>query len=191
MTNLRLFDPLAKLLGMPEDGILEYSFMDAVKLSGHACPTVAGAYLMTVKGVQALYPEGLPKRGGVKVYFRDGQNDGVVGVMSRVAGLITGACGDDGFKGLAGQQARRGLLFFNAKIKGEIAFERVDTKARVEVFYNPGIVPGNPQMGELLGLILQGVASEAEEKLFAGFWQKRVSLILGEYVNHPELVRVV
>ena len=40
-------DPLARFLGAAEDGIIEYTYSDAVKLAGHSCPTVASAYLMT------------------------------------------------------------------------------------------------------------------------------------------------
>mgnify|MGYP003492414693 FL=1 len=40
-------DPLAELLGAAEGGRLEYTYADAVKLTGHSCPTVAGAWLAT------------------------------------------------------------------------------------------------------------------------------------------------
>ena len=40
-------DPLAEFLGATEGGLLEYRYVDAVKLAGHSCPTVAGAWLMT------------------------------------------------------------------------------------------------------------------------------------------------
>ena len=59
---LIVYDPLAKLLGAPEDGVITYEFADVVKLAGHACPTVAGAWLLTVRGLQALYGEELPQR---------------------------------------------------------------------------------------------------------------------------------
>ena len=36
-------DPLAALLGATEDGRIEYRYLDAVKLAGHSCPTVAGS----------------------------------------------------------------------------------------------------------------------------------------------------
>ena len=39
-----LRDPLAELLGAAEGGLIEYRFADAVKLTGHSCPTVAGAW---------------------------------------------------------------------------------------------------------------------------------------------------
>lgn len=38
---LRLRDPLAAFLGAAEEGVLEYRYIDAVRLAGHSCPTVA------------------------------------------------------------------------------------------------------------------------------------------------------
>ena len=109
---IRMQDALAATLGAAQDGILEYTYLDAVKLAGHSCPTVAGAYLMTRTALSRLYPGELPRRGEVRVELRDAQEDGVVGVVANVAGLITGAAGPGGFKGLAGRHARRGLLAF-------------------------------------------------------------------------------
>ena len=47
-------DALAEFLGAAENGILTYRYADAVRLCGHSCPTVAGAYLMVIKGLEAL-----------------------------------------------------------------------------------------------------------------------------------------
>jgi len=44
--TLTLRDPLAELLGAADGGLIEYCFADAVKLAGHSCPTVAGAWLI-------------------------------------------------------------------------------------------------------------------------------------------------
>ncbi len=41
---IRLYDELAKFLGVNEDGILEFGYPDIVKSAGHSCATVAGAY---------------------------------------------------------------------------------------------------------------------------------------------------
>ena len=49
-------DPLAELLGAAEGGRFEYHYRDAVKLAGHSCPTVAGAWLMTRTALARLYP---------------------------------------------------------------------------------------------------------------------------------------
>lgn len=36
--RLRVQDPLARVFGCAQDGILEYGFVDAVRITGHACP---------------------------------------------------------------------------------------------------------------------------------------------------------
>lgn len=68
--TLTVQDPLAAFLGAAENGILTYRYADAVRLCGHSCPTVAGAYLMVIKGLKALYGEELPERGGIGMQGR-------------------------------------------------------------------------------------------------------------------------
>ena len=53
--TLRVRDPLAQFLGATTDGVLEYHYADAVRLAGHSCPTVAGAYLLTLRGLRTFY----------------------------------------------------------------------------------------------------------------------------------------
>ena len=74
--RLRVQDPLARVLGCAKDGVLEYSFSDAVRLAGHSCPTVAAAYWLTYLAFEHLYPDSLPQRGGIKVEFRDDARSG-------------------------------------------------------------------------------------------------------------------
>ena len=64
--TLTVQDALAEFLGAAEKGIMQYRYADAVRLCGHSCPTVAGAYLMTLKGLKALYGSDLPQRGGIE-----------------------------------------------------------------------------------------------------------------------------
>jgi len=91
VARITLYDPLAEFLGTAGNGRIEYGYLDAVKLAGHSCPTVAGAYLMTRQALGRLYPDGLPERGGIRVEFGAAQTDGVTGVIAAVAGLLTGA----------------------------------------------------------------------------------------------------
>lgn len=53
--TLTVRDPLAQFLGATADGAITYGYADAVKLAGHSCPTVAGAYLMVLQGLAELY----------------------------------------------------------------------------------------------------------------------------------------
>ena len=67
--RIRLRDPLAEFLGAFEGGVIEYAYLDAVRLAGHSCPTVASAYWLTRQALRALYGDALPERGGVRVAF--------------------------------------------------------------------------------------------------------------------------
>ena len=183
-------DPLAELLGAAAEGVIEYSYLDAVKLAGHSCPTVAGAYLMTMKALRALYPDSLPQRGGIRVEFREPQAAGVTGVMAAVAGLITGAAQEGGFKGIAGRFDRRNLLFFGRECGGEVRFTRLDTQAAVEASYHPQAVPPAAEIPGLVATLAAGDASPTLKEEFSRLWQDRVRRILVDHADLPGLVVV-
>ncbi|MDD2697259.1 MAG: hypothetical protein PHF17_00510 [Arcobacteraceae bacterium] len=132
-----LQDDLAKTLGTFEDGIVEFSYLDVVKCAGHSCPTVTGAYLSTLVGLKALYPNGYPKRGEIKVELPNDITEGVTGVIGAVIANITGATSNYGFKGLNGKFTRTNLMFYNARISSNVRFTRLDTNEAIEVYYNP------------------------------------------------------
>lgn len=169
-------EPLGGLLG--SESISVFSFGDVVKLSGHSCPTVAGAYLMTLYALKALHSDELPIRGNIKVEMKGKKGEGVVGVMANVASFITGAKEEDGFKGLGGIFARNNLLFFGAKIKGEMKFTRLDTKKSVEVSYDISNIALSDFDGSLIQKSLMNKATKEEMELLGQQWQKRVSEIL-------------
>ncbi len=187
--TITLIDPLQKFLGVFQDGIVEYTYLDAVKLAGHSCPTVTGAYLMTLKGLKALYKDELPIRGEIKVEFSHSEDEGVTGVISNVITLITGATKSTGFKGIQGKFARDNLLEYNADFEGIVKFTREDTNSSVIVTYNPNSIPANPKQQELMGKILRGEANESEEIDFEVLWQQRVEKIfnhVGEVIEVKE-----
>ncbi len=175
--SITLYDPLAKLLGAG-DGTFTYTFADAVKLSGHACPTVAGAFLMSVRALQALYPDEIPLRGNNRVILEGAQSQGVNGPISQVFTLITGAAGENGFHGLAGRHQRYGLLEFSDHAIGGFRFQRLDTGTSVTISYDPSSIPPDPQMSPLLQRILHNQAGEEETQTFSRLWRTRVEQIL-------------
>ncbi len=186
--RIRLRDPLAEFLGAAEGGVLEYSYLDAVKLAGHSCPTVAGIYLMTLKALAHLYPGTLAERGAVRVQFRDDIAAGVTGVMANVASLLCGAAGPGGFKGIGGRFDRRGLLGFGAPIETELRFERTDNHQTVQVSYHPETVPPAPAMQQLMPKVTGGSAAPEERREFGRLWQERVRHILVDHRDDPALV---
>ena len=85
-----MYDALSQLLGATRDGLIEYRYLDAVKLAGHSCPTVAGAWLMTRAALARLYPGQTPRRGELRVELREAQDAGVAGGIASVAALAVG-----------------------------------------------------------------------------------------------------
>ncbi|MFA5912738.1 MAG: hypothetical protein WC830_04165 [Burkholderiales bacterium] len=185
-----LYDPLAEFLGAAADGRIEYRYLDAVKLAGHSCPTVAGAYLMTLKALDALYPGTTPERGAVRVHVRGEMEAGVSGVIANVVGLITGATRQNGFKGIGGRFDRRNLLFFDAGIDTELQFERIDSGAAVSVAYRADLVPGSARLKSLIGKLGTEGLSAVEQREFGDEWQVRVRRILLDEADNPALVVV-
>ena len=176
--SISLQDPLSDFLGAFKEGKMEISYLECVKLAGHSCPTVAGAYLMALKGLETLYPETLPQRGMVHVSMRDGEAEGVTGVICNVISFIAGANGVSGFKGIQGNFSRDNLVSYNVPMDGEVKLTRLDTNTSVTLSYNPSIVPGDPIMQPLMGKALQGIASKEEKEAFGKLWQARVEKIL-------------
>ena len=183
--RLRMRDPLAQFLGAADDGVIEYGYGDAVRLAGHSCPTVAGAYGLTRHALRALYGADLPQRGAIRVEFREDRTSGVTGVIASVVSLLTGAAGDTGFKGLGGRFDRRNLLVFNADVPLEIRFTRTDTGARFDAAAHVRLVPGDPEMPALLQRCLTGQAGPEEALRFGAMWQERVRRILIEHGEDP------
>jgi formylmethanofuran dehydrogenase subunit E len=185
--SIKLQDPLADILGAFENGEYEISYVEVVKSAGHSCPTVAGAYLMTQAALQALYGEQRAVRGGVKVEFKEGIEDGVAGVIANVVTQITGATDKSGFKGLGGKHARHSLMFFHADINTSARFSRLDTQESVEVVYDPSCVAIDPQMKQLMQKLFQGDASLEEKETFGKLWQERVENI---FLNSKEVIAI-
>lgn len=183
-------DPLADLLGAAEHGRIDYLYTDAVKIAGHSCPTVAASWLMTARALAHLYPDALPERGNIRVEMRGAQDEGTEGVTATVAGLITGAAGAGGFKGIAGRHSRRNLLLFGAPIRGRIRYTRLDTQQAVEVDYHAERVPMPPDLRALLTGALAPNAGDEPRRAFAGGWQAWVRTILIDHGDDPLLVEV-
>lgn len=176
--TIKLQDDLSDFLGAFEEGIMEFSYLDVVKTAGHSCPTVLGAYLMTKEALKALYKDEIPKRGEIKVEFKERSTEGVAGVISSVITNITGACKDTGFKGIAGKFDRNYLLKFESDIGTASArFTRVDTNESVDVVYDASAFPPESNMKDLMQKSMQGIATIEEKKEFGKLWQNRVETI--------------
>jgi len=189
--SIELYDGLSEVLGTFKDGIIKIKYLPIVKMAGHSCPTVAGAYLMTLRALKALYPDSLPVRGEIKVSFKEDSSEGVAGVIASVITNITGATDTTGFKGLGGKFSRIDLMDFNSNISASARFERIDTGKKVDVFYDHRSIPGNPRMQELMPKVVSGSATDEEKQLFGELWQERVRKILIENGENDQVCKVV
>jgi len=186
--SIVLRDRLADFLGAAAGGLIEYGYADAVRLAGHSCPTVAGSYLLSHRALRALHGEETPLRGEIAVDFREAAEAGVSGVMAAVVGLLTGAAGAGGFKGLAGHFVRRDLLRFGQDLPGDIRFRRLDNGQSITATLQLAQVPADPRLPSLLRRQLAGDDDPDSRRLFASLWQDRVRRILLDHFDDPRLV---
>lgn len=187
---IRLQEPLAETLGAIEGSgtALTYTFTDVVKLAGHACPTVAGAYLSCQKALELLYPEEIPVRGEVAVTVYGEPDEGVYGVMAQVFAFLTGAAPLTGFRGLGHKFKRKDLLTFNPrKIDVQamcFEFKRLDSGQAVLVKFSPQLIPLSQEkarrMGDLLEKVIWEAARPEEKREFQELWIGRVKDMLLE-----------
>ncbi len=187
---IRFKEPLAETLGAfeVENTALEYSFVDVVKMAGHACPTVAGAYLSCKKALEALYPDETPVRGELSVTIYGEPDEGVYGVMAQVFSFLTGAAPASGFRGLGHKFKRKDLLKFSPeKIESQamcFEFKRLDSGKAVLVKFYPQQIPFSEdktkRLGELLEKVIWEAAKEEEKKEFQELWMGKVRDMLLE-----------
>lgn len=185
---ITVHDGLAEFLGACSDGMITYRYLDAVRLAGHSCPTVAGAYLLTRRALNLLYPEQVPERGAIQVRFAAPLDEGVTGVIGSVVSLVTGAAGLGGFKGIGHDFRRQNLMYFSCALEGEVRFDRLDTGSSVMLSMHMNRVEPDPRTGPLLRKILSGEAAPQERGEFAELWQERVRRILIDHADDPELI---
>jgi hypothetical protein len=190
--TITLHDPLARFLGASATGMITYGYGDAVKLAGHSCPTVAGAYLMLRRGLAGLYGDAVPERGAIEVLMRDPRDQGTTGVTASVATLITGAAAETGFGGIGadGRFRRRDLLRFDAAIEGLLALRRRDDGRTVELDLDMASVPADPRMATLFAKVASRQASRDEQSAFAALWQDRVRRMLLEHADDDSLIHL-
>lgn len=187
---IRFKEPLAETLGAfkTEGAVLDYTFVDAVKMAGHACPTVAGAYLSCRKALEALYPDETPVRGEIAITVYGEPDEGVYGVMGQVFTFLTGAAPASGFRGLGHKFKRKDLLkFVPRKLDPQamcFEFSRLDSGRTALVKFYPQHIPFSEEKGrrmvELLEKVLWEAAKDKEKQEFQELWTGKVKSMLLE-----------
>lgn len=189
--HIAMRDPLAAFLGAAGDGLLEYRYLDAVRLAGHSCPTVAGAWLMARTALQALYPDEPAERGGITVHMPAPADEGVTGVIAQVLTLVTGAAAGNGFHGIGGRFVRQSLLdFATAPTASAVRFGRRDNGEMVAVTLDLSRVPSAPNLRELMVAALHPTATAQQRAALAQAWQDRVRRLLLEHADDTAVLRL-
>ncbi|HUG26194.1 hypothetical protein [Piscinibacter sp.] len=188
--KLRVRDPLADVLGCAEGGVFEYGYGDAVKTTGHSCPTVAAAYWLTWLALHQLFPDTLPQRGGVKVEFREDARIGSTGVVATVIHVLTGAAGGSGFKGIAGRHGRAGLMRFRPDLPMALRFTRLDNGTSVDAEADLSFPPPDPALESLLQRCTKGTADAQSLAELGCLWQERVRHLLIDLARDPGVFTV-
>ena len=161
--------------------VLPITFEDAVKLAGHACPTVAGAFLLAKTAAERLFPGETAVRGDMRVTIPGPVDQGTNGPIGQIFTLLTGAAAQNGFHGLAGQFVRSQLLHFQETEAVEpFTFERVSTQHTIQLLYSAEAIPPDFIIAELKPLVLSHRASDAQRVQFRNAWRQRVLNILAD-----------
>ncbi|HET8899634.1 MAG TPA: FmdE family protein [Rhodanobacteraceae bacterium] len=189
--RIRVRDPLAALLGASDDGSIEYGYADAVRVAGHSCPTVAGAWLMARAALRALYPDGPAERGGIRVTMQAAETEGTTGVVAQIFTLLTGAAAGNGFHGIGGRFVRADLLRYGDGDNRALArFRRRDSGLEVGVRMDLSSVPAAPELPALMPRALAPDASADEQQRFGHAWQDRVRRLLLDHADDANVIMV-
>lgn len=186
---IRLREPLAETLGAVKraGAPIEYTFVEVVKMAGHACPTTAAAYECCRAALNRLYPDQLPVRGDMEVTVYGESDDGVYGVIGQVFSLVTGAAPSTGFKGLGTFFRRKDLLSYEAAGPDPSAmcfrFRRKDNGKAVLCRIYHDKMPSldrekTKRLGELMPKVLWEAAKKDEISEFRRLWMEKVKLVI-------------
>jgi len=179
-------DPFLELLGQTDKPI-PYAYEEAVKLAGHSCGAVAGAWTLTRKALEALYPDEIPERGEIAIEAPGAEDEWIVGVFAEVMTYVTGAAPKTGFPGGPFGKAykRRHLLNYleeaghTPPAKMVWVFRRLDTGAQVGVQYDLSMIqpPATPDRNKMAAKLARGEATPEETREWVEYWNARVRFI--------------
>lgn len=198
---IRLRDPLAETLGAirRKGAAIDYTFIEVVKLAGHACPTTASAYECCRAMLKRLYPDQTPVRGDIEVTVYGAPDDGVYGVIGQVFSFLTGAAPATGFKGLGTSFRRKDLLTYQEESPDPAAtcfrFRRKDTGKAVlcRIYHDhmPSLdAEKSRRLGDLMPKVLWEAAKKDEVSEFRRLWIEGVMLVFESAKQQNEWMKI-
>lgn len=186
---IMMIEPYFAIFGQSA-GPVPYYYEEAVKLSGHSCGATAGAWIITKKALEVLYPNGeVPVRGQIFVEAPGAEDEWFVGVFGDVIMYVTGAAPKTGFNGsdfaVNDLFVRQNKMVYSEKPTGQLPpmrewiFTRLDTGAKVGVKFNLVIItplptPARVEMGKKVAL---GQATAEEAADYIEYWNARARFV--------------
>lgn len=187
---IMMIDPYFSIFGQSQVPV-PYYYDDAVKLSGHSCGATSGAWTITRKALEVLYPNGeIPVRGQIAVEAPGAEDEWFVGVFGEVIAYLTGASPKTGFIGAEFGQTddvfvRQNKMVYADEPTGEMPpqrewiFTRLDTGAKVGVKFNLVVItpiptPERQAMGKKMAA---GEATPEEAADYYVYWNDRAKFV--------------
>ena len=186
-----MIDPYFQIFGQSQVAV-PYTYENAVKLAGHSCGATTGAWTITRKALEVLYPGGeIPVRGQIQVEAPGAEDEWFVGVFGEIITYITGAAPKTGFIGAEFGQTddvfvRQNKMTYPDEPTGtmppqmEWVFTRIDTGAKVGVNFNLAVItpiatPERQAMGKKMAA---GEATPEEVADYVQYWNDRAKFVL-------------
>jgi hypothetical protein len=186
---IMMMEPYFAIFGQT-DGAIPYYYEEAVKLAGHSCGATAGAWTITRKALEVLYPDGeIPVRGQIAVDAPGAEDEWFVGVFGEIITYLTGAAPRTGFNGsdfaVNDLYVRQNKMVYDEAPTGEQppmrewVFTRLDTGVSVGVKFNLAVItpiatPERVAMGQKLA---QGLATPEEAADYIEYWNARARFV--------------
>ena len=151
-------EPYFEIFGQSQEPV-PYYYEEAVKLAGHSCGATTGAWIITRKALEVLYPDGeIPVRGQILVEAPGAEDEWFVGVFGDIITFVTGASPKTGFIGSEFGKANDLFIRQNKMVYSEEPtkqlppmrewiFTRVDTGVKVGIKFNLVVITPLPTPG--------------------------------------------
>lgn len=190
VSPIMMIDPYFQIFGQSQAAV-PYTYENAVKLAGHSCGATAGAWTITRKALEVLYPDGeIPVRGQIAVEAPGAEDEWFVGVFGEVITFITGAAPKTGFIGAEFGQTndlfvRQNKMVYKDEPSGtpppqmEWIFTRLDTGAIVGVNFNLAVITpiATPERQEMGKKMAAGTATDEEAADYYEYWNDRAKFV--------------
>ncbi len=187
---IMMIEPYFQIFGQSQDAI-PYEYEEAVKLAGHSCGATTGAWTITRKALEILYPDGeTPVRGQIAVEAPGAEDEWFVGVFGEIITFITGASPHTGFIGAEFGKTddvfvRQNKMTYAEEPTNQLPpmrewiFTRLDTGAKVGVKFNLVVItplptPGRVAMGKKMAA---GEATPEEAADYIEYWNDRATFV--------------